>query len=376
MPPLAPLRQTLLALVIALQYACGSPSSAADAQYEATVHTSRVEERQLLPDQPPVPTQVLTVLIGTGPRRGEVVQAEAQRLAGQTGPSYRAGDHVIVQLLTKPSGEEWIVVDAVRVGTLYWIAGLFAGAVLLVAGRRGLSSLLGLAVSFAVLVLYVLPRLLAGWSPILVSVTGATLILVVTIYLTHGRSRMTSIAIASTAISLVITALLGAYALEAAHLTGLSEEALFVQQNLLDQRLDLRGLLLAGVIIGALGVLDDITVTQTSVVFALHHANAEFGWRELFERGMTVGRDHIASLVNTLAMAYVGAGLPLLLLFTTYQVPFAAGLNSEVIAEEVVRTLVGSLGLVAAVPITTLLAALVAAQGEPTRRDSHGEGGP
>ena len=217
-----------------------------------------------------------------------------------------------------------------------------------------------------------LPRLLAGDSPIVVSVAGATAIMVVTLYVTHGPNRKSSVAVAGTTASLVLTGLLGAAFLEVARLTGRTEEAAYLQLALPDLQLNVRGLLLGGVVIGALGVLDDAAVAQVSVVFALREANPALTWGELYRRGLQVGRDHIGSLVNTLALAYAGAALPLLL-FSNYDVPISVAMNRELVATEIARTLLGSLGLIAAVPITTALAARVAVR-QPAPRPA-GSGG-
>lgn len=319
--------------------------------------------------------QTLQVEVLDGDRRGELVTADAGQLVSGRTMRFAAGDRVVLNIVPRPGPEEWVVVDAVRRPALYWLAGIFAVMVAVVGGWRGLASILGLAVSFGVLVVYILPRLVAGADPILTTVSGSLIILVATLYLAHGFSRKTSIAIVSTAIALVVTGLLGSYFVDFARLSGFSEEALYLRMALPGLELNLQGLLLASIIIGGLGVLDDITVSQSAVVFALRDANPGLPWRDLYRRAMAVGRDHIASLVNTLVLAYAGAALPLLLLFSTYQVPFAEALNREIMAVEVVRTLVGSLGLVTAVPITTLLAAQVAVRTRPGESGSTGAAG-
>jgi uncharacterized membrane protein len=278
---------------------------------------------------------------------------------------------VVVWLGATPDAEQWVVIDAVRRPALYWLAAAFGVAVVLVGGRRGAAALLGLGVSFAVLAGYILPRLIAGDNPTVVSVGGATAIIGVTLYLTHGISRKTTVAVAGTAISLLLTGLLSAAYIGLARLTGRTEESMYLQLALPGVALNLQGLLLAGVIIGALGVLDDASIGQASVVFALRDANPTLGPGELYRRGLVVGRDHIGSLVNTLALAYAGTALPLLLLFSTNGVPFAVALNRELVASEVARTLLGSLGLVAAVPITTGLAALAARRPPARPRGPH-----
>jgi len=181
------------------------------------------------------------------------------------------------------------------------------------------------------------------------------------LYFVYGWNLKSHTAVIGLVLSLVLTGLLAVWFVDWTRLSGIgSEDAWYLQAA--GWEIDPRGLLLAGILIGALGVLDDVAVGQASAVFELHRANPELGWRELFRRGMNIGRDHIASMVNTLVLAYVGAGLPLLLLFSIYTEPLSLTVSREVIAEEIVRTLAGSLGLLAGVPLTTLIASLLARQ--------------
>lgn len=335
--------------------------AAAGEELEGTVRAVALEGRRVPEGQPRAERfQRLRVEISGGARRGQTVEAEFTQVEGPGAFSFKPGDGVVIQLAPGLDAEQWVVIDAVRRPALYWLAAAFAGAVVVVGGRRGAAALLGLVASFAVLGWLVLPRLLAGDNPVVVGVGGATAIMVVTLYLTHGPNRMTSVAVAGTATSLLLTGLLSAAFLEAARLTGRTEDAQYLQVALPGVQINVRGLLLGGVIIGALGVLDDATVAQSSVVFALRAANPALSWKELYWRGLSVGRDHIGSLVNTLALAYAGAGLPLLLLFSAVGVPGEVALNRELVATEVARTLLGSIGLIAAVPITTALAAWAA----------------
>ena len=198
------------------------------------------------------------------------------------------------------------------------------------------------------------------------AVTGALAIALVTIPLAHGLGAKSMAALLGTAASLLLTAVLAVLFTELTHLTGLSsEEAIFLQLGQAD--LSLEGLLLAGIVIGALGVLDDVTISQASTVLALRRANPALGFGELFGRALQVGRDHVSATVNTLVLAYVGASLPALLLFSAADLGVAEVVNFEIVAKEIVATLVGSIGLVAAVPITTALAALLALREDPER---------
>jgi len=235
----------------------------------------------------------------------------------------------------------------------------------LVLGRwQGLKALGALVISFLVLVFFVLPAIIAGENPLLVGIVGAGVIMFVVLYLTHGLSARTSTAVLGTMMSLTLIGVLGALWASFAKLTGLDEDTATLV-GLLNRPIDTRGLLLAGVVIGALGVLDDVTVTQTSAVWELRAANPSLTRRQLYAAGLRIGRDHVASAVNTLVMAYAGAALPLLLYSSISGVGIGNILTSQSVAQEIVRTLVGSIGIVAAVPVTTALAAAVAAQEKP-----------
>ncbi|TDV48932.1 YibE/F family protein [Actinophytocola oryzae] len=261
-------------------------------------------------------------------------------------------------------GTSYQLVDFQRDIPLVLLAGLFALAVLVLGRWQGVKALVALVISFVVLVFFVLPAILAGESPLLVGVVGAGVIMFVVLYLTHGLSARTSTAVLGTMISLTLIGVLGALWAAFGKLTGLDDETATLV-GLLDKPIDTRGLLLAGVVIGALGVLDDVTVTQTSAVWELRAANPSLTRRQLYAAGLRIGRDHVASAVNTLVMAYAGAALPLLLYTSISGVGIGNILTSQSIAQEIVRTLVGSIGIVAAVPLTTVLAAAVAAQEKP-----------
>ena len=278
-------------------------------------------------------------------------------------PQFSVGDQIVLGWSGADPDDagSYQVIDFQRGAPLAWLAGLFAAAVLLLGRWRGLAALVALVLSFVVLLFFVVPAILAGHNPLAVAVVGACLIMFAVLYLTHGPSARTSTAVLGTLLSLALIGALSAAFSAAAQLTGLDDQT----RNLiasLGTGVDARGLLLAGVVIGALGVLDDVTVTQTSAVWELRHANPEMSARGLFAAAMRIGRDHVASAVNTLVLAYAGAALPLLLLFSLSGQGFGNVVTSQDVATEVVRTLVGSIGLVASVPITTALAAAVAAR--------------
>lgn len=270
------------------------------------------------------------------------------------------GNQVIITQPETDQGEAAIY-EEYRLPVLAWLFVGFFLLVLIVASIKGVLSILGMFISLAILMGFVVPQILAGANALLITVVAAVLIATVTVYLSHGWKTGSHIALGSILITLLLVSLLSYWFVMLAKLTGLgSEEATFLQVEQLGQ-IDLRGLLLSGIMLGALGVLDDIAVTQVATVFELKRANKKLAFSELYERGMRVGRDHVASLVNTLVLAYAGANLPLFMLFSsTSSTPAWVDLNSALIAEEVVRTLIGSMGLVAAVPITTALAAYFA----------------
>lgn len=272
------------------------------------------------------------------------------------------GKKIIVAQQQGPGGDtEFVVTDTYRLPVLWWLLGLLVLVVFLVGKWQGLGAFAGMLVSLAILVWYVVPHVLSGENPLIISLVGALGIGGVTLYLSHGFSIKTHISLAALYSVLVFVSLLTVASVFVGNILGLgSEEALFLQFGS-TTTINLQGLLMGGIILGALGVIDDIVVSQVAVVFQLKAAQKNSDFSELYTRGLFVGKEHVASLVNTLALAYAGANLPLFLLFMLNKTtPSWVIFNSEAIAEEVVRTLVGSIGLVAAVPLTTLIAAFVA----------------
>nr|WP_323378288.1 YibE/F family protein [Streptomyces smaragdinus] len=299
-----------------------------------------------------------TIEVISGPNKGrtfkDIVTPGALR-------RYDVGQELVVSYQPKaPPEVQYAVVDVVRSVPLMVLAVLFAVAVVLVGRLRGLAALVALAVSFAILILFILPAIIEGSNPLLVAVVGGSAIMLIALYLSHGFNARTSVAAIGTLASLLLIGLLGSLFIGWTKLTGSTDDftGLIHQQY---PGIEMSGLLLAGVLIGSLGVLDDVTVTQASAVWELRQAEPGASWRKLYGSAMRIGRDHIASVVNTLVLAYAGASLPLLLLFTTARVGVTGVLTSELVTQEVVRTLVGSIGLVASVPLTTMLAAMVLA---------------
>jgi uncharacterized membrane protein len=301
------------------------------------------------------------VHMADGPRAGRDLVQVVPVEPGS--PQFAVGDQVVLGWSGADPDDpgSYQIVDFQRGPPIFWLAVVFAAAVLVLGRWQGLAALAALVLSFAVLLWFVMPAILAGHDPLSVAIVGSCLIMFAVLYLTHGPSARTSTAVLGTLLSLALIGGLAAAFAAMAKLTGLDDQS----QNLiatLGGAVDARGLLLAGVVIGALGVLDDVTVTQTSAVWELHRADPALGTRELFTAAMRIGRDHVSSAVNTLVLAYAGASLPLLLLFSLSGRALGDVVTTQDVATEVVRTLVGSIGLVASVPITTALAAVVASQ--------------
>lgn len=274
---------------------------------------------------------------------------------------YTEGENVMVSFSKDHKGNDnFYISDYMRRDALMWLFIIFIALTIYIAKWRGISSLLGMGLSFLVIFFYILPNILSGSNPVQVSIIGSFIIVPLTFYFSHGFNKKTTVAIIGTVIALTITGLLANFFIEMAKLTGFaSEEASFLQiakQGVID----MKGLLLAGIIVGTLGVLDDITISQSAIVFQLKEANSKLKFDDLYKRAMNIGQDHISSMVNTLILVYTGAALPLLLLFINNPHPFSEIINYELIADEIIRTLVGSIGLILSVPITTFLASFVA----------------
>ncbi len=309
-------------------------------------------------DEDPQRCRVFTLEVTSGENAGdEVMLPEFSLEFEQNVPPIGIGDDVVLGY--EPTTDTYVYLDQDRRTSLLWLTILFAVVVVALGRRRGLLALIAMVITVVVLVAFIAPAVLDGRDPVAVAVAAAALIAFVSLDLTHGITPTTSVALVSTLGALGITLILSSIFFELAGFTGLaSEEALILP--LLSVDVDLASLLLGGAILGALGALDDVTVTQVATVSELHRQRPDLSAPALFAAGVRVGREHIASTVNTLLLAYAGAGIPLLLLFAASDQSLSLIANSEVVAVEIVRTMCGSIGLVAAVPIATGLAALVA----------------
>jgi uncharacterized membrane protein len=306
--------------------------------------------------------QIARVELREGEYKGILMEMDYGRRQILSNTVYlQPDDNILVTVGTRPDGILVVYfVDFIRADSILWLTALFVAVILAISRWKGLRSLLSMAFSLLVIIGYIIPHILAGEDPLWVSIVGSVILLGVTLYLTYGWNLKTHAAVVSMIFVLLITGTLAGLSVIFTRLTGSGDEnALFLIQ-MLNTQINLRGLLLGGMIIGALGVLDDLVTTQASAVFELHRANESLGFRELFRSAMRIGQDHVAATVNTLVLAYAGAALPMLLLFSLGRGNYGLLVNYQFIAEEIVRTLVGSLGLVTAVPLTTAIAILFA----------------
>jgi len=328
----------------------------------ATVTNVEEVECQSIPGQESFRCADVTARIDEGDEAGTDVSFETAETSQAR--LITVGDKILVgRSLNDPNEDRYFFLDYQRGVPLLALGILFAVVVIALSRLRGLAALVGLGVSLFILLAFVLPAILEGKSPIAVAAVGSAAIMFAALYMAHGINVRTTTAVLGTMVSLLLTCLLAAFFLDIVSFTGFgSEEAVFLQVSA--AQVNLQGLIFAGVIIGTLGVLDDVTVTQASAVWEIHYANPRYSARQLYSSALRIGQDHIASTVNTLVLAYAGASLPLLILFTLADTPLTQTLTSEVVAQEIVRTLVGSIGLVASVPITTGLAALVVSRDE------------
>jgi uncharacterized membrane protein len=303
---------------------------------------------------------------------GEVLETEHASIVGKPTVTTDVGTNIVVEKLQTTEGVRYFIKETYRYNKVLWFILAFFLLGIALGGKKGFSSMLGLVLSIAILFFFVIPQIVAGHSPLLISIIGCIGIAVTSIYLAHGFNRRTSIAVISTIITLVIAIVIAVVVTSWLQLAGLgTEEAMFVMTGPL-AHVDLRGLLLGGMIIGTLGILDDITTAQTAAIDELSKANHSLDFKELYTRGMSIGQEHIASLINSLALAYAGASLPLFLLFFTERsMPWWLIVNSEFITEEITRTLVGSTALLLAVPIATFFAAKAFQLGRHTNATGH-----
>ncbi len=327
---------------------------------EATIleinHTSNIIKQGI----EGISTVDLVVKMDTGSLKGKTVTMKDSNVPNTMGEKLKPGDHIIVARNTDfvTGTEMFYMTDYVRKNQLFILFAVFLSFVLIIGRLQGLLSVGGMIISFLIIMNVIIPQIMNGVNPIGITLVGALIIIPLTFYMAHGINKHTTVAIIATFLTLAMTGALAVFFVDFTRLTGFAmEEAMFIQ-SIKGTVINIKNLLLAGIIIGALGVLDDITISQTSIVERLQHANPKYTFKELYSHSMKVGRDHIASLVNTLIIVYAGASLPLLLLFSDQHLSLVPVINHEIIATEIVRTLVSSIGIISAVPLATFLACI------------------
>ena len=326
-------------------------------EFQETVKAEVIEivkqfDRTIMGTDATTTVQEMRIQIKEGVRAGEVVKLDNDLTI------LAVGDKIFVNRLLSIDGTEYYIFkDVERRFPLFVIVGLFIVMVIWLSGMQGVRAVLSLALSIGSIIFLLIPALLAGYSPALTSLAISGLILSVSLFLTHGFKPRVVVTFFGTFGAVFITCMIAWVWVEWMRFTGFGDDASVYLNFATKGSLDLTGLLLGGIIIGLLGVLDDVSITQSSVVQELKGANPDFGFKELYVRALRVGRDHVGSLVNTLALAYVGASLPMLLLFSYSESPISILINQEIIAAEVLRIVVGSIGLILTVPLTTALAA-------------------
>jgi uncharacterized membrane protein len=308
----------------------------------------------------PAPYQILLIEIMDGPYQG--IRLEADLGIQQFLPEssrLRPGENILVMISQRPDGLSAHFIDFERRQSLIWLFAAFVLVSILISGWKGVRSLIGITFSLGMIIFFIIPQILAGKDPVLVSIVGGFIFLSISMYLVYGWNLKTHSAVLGILVAMTITGLLAVFFVDFTRLTGFGDEnAMFlIQQNA--QPISIRGLLLAGILIGSLGVLDDLVISQASAVFELFSANSKLSLKFLYRRAMNIGRDHVAATVNTLVLAYAGSSLPMLLLFSINSGDYAMLANMSIVSEEIVRTLVGSIGLFMAVPITTFLASVL-----------------
>ena len=303
--------------------------------------------------------QNLRAQIKSGEEKGKEVNIINEFDPNQSSRRLESGDYIVMGKSIIGDDISYYVSDVYRLRALWFILLFFVVLTIVFARKQGVRAFVGLLLSFLVIIYFLIPNILSGANPFFVATISSVLIACTALFIAHGFNVRTLIAFVSTIVTIGIAMALSQIFVYSSRLSGLGTEDAFYLQFSGDVVINLQGLLLAGIIIGTLGVLDDITTAQAAAVDEISKANNKLGFGQLYARGLSVGREHIVSLVNTLVLAYTGAALPLLLLFSIYEQPLWVTLNSEIILEEVMRMIIGSSALVIAVPLTTLLAAWV-----------------
>ncbi len=349
---------TLLLTVVGLVGGIGSAfAQTVHQEFQELIKAEVIEvvsesTREIMGTDTTTVVQEMRILLQEGEKAGEVVRLDNDLM------SLQVGDQIYVDRLVAVDGTEYYTFrDIERQVPLLILGLLFVGLVVWLSGLQGVRALISLGLSFGAIIFLLIPALLKGYSPALTSLVIAGLILSATLFFTHGIKPRVIITFFGTFGAVAATCVLAWVWTSWMRFTGLADDASIYLNFATGGIVDLSSLLLGSIIVGLLGVLDDVSITQASVVQELKAANHALGFKELYTRALRVGRDHVGSLVNTLALAYAGASLPLILLYSFSTAPLLVTLNQEIIAVEIVRIMVGSIGLILAVPLTTALAA-------------------
>lgn len=310
--------------------------------------------------------QTIVAEVLEGPLAGQVITIENDYLELDAGDRFYFNHYVYID-----GSVAYGVINIDRRGSLWFLVALFAGAVIAFGGWQGLRSLAALAGSFLVIFYLLMPGILAGWNPLVASASVAGGVLFAAIFFTHGFTRESTVAYVGTMLAVFLTSVLAIGSVAVTDLTGFASEASVYLNFNTNGTIDFTALLIGAIIIGVLGVLDDIAITQAAVVTELYRSNPEQSRLAVYRRALRVGREHVGALVNTLVLAYTGASLPLLLHYYSASSSFAMAVNSELFATEIVRTIVGSIGLVMTVPIVTLLAVVYLKDYVPKHEHHH-----
>jgi len=347
-------------LTPSLLFAQNNSTNNQEEYFEARV-AEILDNQRITGDDGVVLIQQKIKLIGlTGEWKNKEVIFDGTQYSVITSPEYKIGDKVTVNYSPDLEGNDnFYIIGFVRHSQLYWLAFLFAIIVIVVGRLKGLRALIVLLLTFLIILKFIVPKILAGGNPLAVTIIGSLIILILAIYITEGFRKNSTIAIFSILISLLITGALSVWFTAITKLTGYASDEAMYLSGFAGGDINLKGLLLAGIIIGALGVLDDVVISQVALVQELKASNPDLSKKQLYSKAMKVGISHLSSMVNTLLLAYAGAALPLLILFNVKEPPFLTFnqvINNEIVATEIVRTLTGSIGLVLAVPLSTLMA--------------------
>ncbi len=332
-----------------------------DVFYKAIVEEVLEQKINTLPDGNVVEQQKLKLKILDGDKAGKEVEFDGvQNFDPLNKNLYKVGEKVLLLESKSKAGESsYYITDYIRTNGLKWLFIAFIVAMVAVGAFKGVRALLSLSLTFFVIIAFIIPKILAGGNPIIITLLGALFILFVVIYLTEGINTGSHIAVVSMLFSLVITVFLSWFFVGLTKLSGFASEEMAYLVELGVFTVNFRGLLLAGIIIGTLGVLDDIVISQVVAVEEILKANKRQTRKEVFRKAFKIGVSHLSSMTNTLFLAYSGASMSLLILFVSGKSAFSSWsqiLNNEAVATEIVRTLTGSIGLILAVPISTVIA--------------------